>query len=233
MQYGHSPRHENLPAASYRIACQVDGAGVFSFCMCPGGLIVPASTAPGEIVVNGMSLSRRDSPFANSGFVTEVKINQLIKLGYEGTFAGVNFQRDVEQNVFKYGDGSQKAPAQRVTDFLDKKVSNSLNDSSYIPGLISAPVHEILPPFVSNRLDLALRQFSKKMRSYVSEEVNIVATESRTSSPIRIPRHSETLMHEDLRGLFPCGEGAGYAGGILSAAMDGIRVAKAVSVYLS
>lgn len=232
MQYGQKKRHQNLPAASYRIACQVDGAGVFSFCMCPGGLIVPAATAPGEIVVNGMSLSRRDSPFANSGFVTEVKIDHLKKLGYEGVFAGMHFQRDVEQKVFSFGDGSQKAPAQRVTDFLDKKLSSSLNESSYIPGLISAPLHEVLPSFVSKRLDLGLRQFAKKMNAYVSDEVNIVATESRTSSPIRVPRHKETLMHEDMEALFPCGEGAGYAGGILSAAMDGVRVAKAVLSYL-
>ena len=232
MQYGQKQRHQNLPAASYRIACQVDGAGVFSFCMCPGGLIVPASTAPGEIVVNGMSLSRRDSPFANSGFVTEVKIDHLKRLGYDGVFAGMRFQRDVEQKVFSYGDGSQKAPAQRVTDFLDKKISSTLNETSYIPGLISSPLQDILPSFVSKRLDLGFRQFAKKMKAYVSNEVNIVATESRTSSPIRVPRHKETLMHEDMEALFPCGEGAGYAGGILSAAMDGVRVAKAVSNYL-
>ena len=233
MQYGQKQRHQNLPAASYRVACQVDGAGVFSFCMCPGGLIVPAATAPGEIVVNGMSLSRRDSPFANSGFVTEVKIEHLKKLGYDGVFAGMHFQRDVEQNVFSYGDGSQKAPAQRVTDFLDKKTSSTLNESSYIPGLISSPLQDVLPSFVSKRLDLGLRQFGKKMKAYVSNEVNIVATESRTSSPIRVPRHKETLMHEDMEALFPCGEGVGYAGGILSAAMDGVRVAQAVSNYVN
>jgi len=233
MQYGQNPRHENLPAASYRIACQVKGAGVFSFCMCPGGLIVPAATAPGEIVVNGMSLSRRDSPFANSGFVTEVRIDQLSKLGYSGVFAGMDFQRDVEQKVFAFGDGSQKAPAQRVTDFLKGKLSTNLNDSSYIPGLVTAPLYELLPEFVTERLDLGLRQFSKRMKAYVSEEVNIVATESRTSSPIRIPRNERSLMHDDLEALFPCGEGAGYAGGILSAAMDGVRVAKAVKAYFS
>lgn len=229
MQYRQNPRHQNLPAAPYRIACQVEDEGVFSFCMCPGGLIVPAATQPGEIVVNGMSLSRRDSPYANSGFVTGVSIAELEKHGYSGVFAGLEFQQSVEQKVFQAGDGSQKAPAQRALDFVRGKVSDHLNDSSYIPGLYSADLNAILPEFIAKRLKVGLLHFSQRMKNYLIAEANLVATESRTSSPVRIPRDDQSLMHPDVDLLFPCGEGAGYAGGILSAAMDGVRVARAVA----
>jgi len=232
VQYGQKERHQNLPAASYRLACQIENQGVFSFCMCPGGLVVPAATSPGEIVVNGMSLSRRDSPFANSGFVTSVSIAELNSLGYEGVFAGLDFQAKVEQDVFKVGNGSQKAPAQNALDFTQSKDSKVLSETSYIPGIFPAALHEILPDFIVQRLQGGLAHFSKLMKNYLSEESNIIATESRTSSPIRIPRDAITLMHPDLNFLFPCGEGAGYAGGILSAAMDGIRVAQAVEQAL-
>lgn len=233
IQYNQAKREANLPASSYKLACQIEEKGVFSFCMCPGGLIVPAATAPGEIVVNGMSLSRRDSPFANSGFVTEISNEELLKEGFEGKFGNLEFQRYVEQKLFKYGDGSQRAPAQRVLDFVNGKLSESLNDSSYIPGLYSAPLHELLPSFVVKRLQEALKVFGRRMKGYLSNEANVVGVESRTSATIKIPREAETLMHPDLIGLYPCGEGAGYAGGILSACMDGQRVARAVAKHVN
>lgn len=232
VQYKQDPREENLPAASYKTVCQIDQTGVFSFCMCPGGLVVPAATAPGEIVVNGMSLSRRDSPFANSGFVTSIELEELQKYGYKGIFASMEFQQSVEQNMFQLGDGSQKAPAQRVDDFVKGQLSKDLFDTSYIPGLFSAPLHEQLPSFVASRLRKAISQIDKSMRGFLSHEANVIATESRTSSPIRIPRDPETKMHPQLKGLYPCGEGAGYAGGILSAAMDGQNVAVSVALGL-
>jgi len=231
-QYNQEPREDNLPAAAYRVATQVDDNGVFSFCMCPGGLIVPAATAPGELVVNGMSLSRRDSPFANSGFVTSISVEELAEQGYTGLYAALDFQKDVEQTLFNAGDGSQKAPAQRALDFVNGVVSPTLNDTSYIPGLWSAPMHELLPEFVYKRLRLGLIQIDKKMKGYLSNDANIVGTESRTSSPIRIPRDKDTYQHPDIEGLFPCGEGAGYAGGILSAAIDGRNVVRKVKERL-
>lgn len=229
LQYNQALREDNLPAASYKLVTQVDGRGVFSFCMCPGGLVVPAATAPGEIVVNGMSLSRRDSPYANSGFVTAVELDDLAHAGYTGVFAALDFQRHVEQRMWSYGDGSQRAPAQRVTDFVAGKVSDSLNETSYIPGLVPAPLHELLPAFIYQRLRQGLLDFAKKMPGYYTDQANIIGVESRTSAPIRIPRDRESYQHADVQGLFPCGEGAGYAGGILSACMDGQNVARAVS----
>ncbi|MFK7949461.1 MAG: NAD(P)/FAD-dependent oxidoreductase [Saprospiraceae bacterium] len=232
IQYRQQQREDNLPASSYSLVCQVKDRGVFSFCMCPGGLVVPASTAPGEIVVNGMSLSRRDSAFANSGMVTAVELKDIPEFHKFGVFAAMEFQKSVEQTMFKSGDGSQKAPSQRMTDFVKNKLSNSLNDTSYIPGLHSTKVSELLPKFISRRLQDGMRTFGKKMKGYYTETANIIGTESRTSSPVRVPRNKQTYMHEDVLGLFPCGEGAGYAGGILSAAMDGQNVAKAVGKLL-
>ncbi len=232
VQYKKRDRGDLLPAASYSLVCQVNGRGVFSFCMCPGGLVVPASTAPGEIVVNGMSMSRRDSPFANSGTVVAIELEDL--KGYEkhGVFAGLEFQKQVEQKMFGAGDGSQKAPSQRLTDFVNRKISSSLPPTSYIPGLLSAPMHDLLPPTVYHRLQNGVTQFGKMMKGYMTAEANVIGTESRTSAPVRIPRNAETLMHEDVPGLFPSGEGAGYAGGIISAAMDGQNVAKAVAKWI-
>ena len=232
IQYHHSPREETLPASSYRLACQVVGRGVFSFCMCPGGLVVPAATAPGEIVVNGMSLSRRDSPYANSGTVVAVELEDLHPFEQYDIFAGMEFQKQVERAMFDYGDGSQKAPAQRMTDFVNRKISSTLPEASYIPGLYPAPLHELLPRGIYNRLRVGMKAFGKQMKGYFTEEANVIGTESRTSSPLRIPRNKETYMHEDIFGLFPCGEGAGYAGGIISAAMDGQNVARAVARFL-
>jgi len=232
IQYRQPERDPNLPASSYRLACQVNGRGVFSFCMCPGGLVVPAATAPGEIVVNGMSLSRRDSPFANSGTVVAVELEDLADFQQHGVFAGLEFQRHVEQTMFAAGDGSQRAPAQRLPDFVAGRLSPDLHDTSYIPGLLSATLHDLLPAGISERLRQGVQQFGKMMRGYYTADANVIGTESRTSSPVRIPRSPNTLMHEDAVGLFPCGEGAGYAGGIISAAMDGQQVARAVARFL-
>jgi uncharacterized protein len=231
IQYRQSPRDENLPASSYRLACQVGARGVFSFCMCPGGLVVPAATSPGEIVVNGMSMSRRDSAFANSGVVTSIELEDLEVFRRHGVFAGLEFQKQVEQAMFNFGNGSQKAPAQCLPDFIAGKVSFDLPPSSYIPGLYPAPVHELLPAEIYRRLREGLLQFGKMMKGYLTDEANVIGTESRTSSPVRIPRDRETYMHEDVEGLFPSGEGAGYAGGIISAAMDGQNVARAVAKF--
>ena len=233
IQYGKGGRGEFLPAASYKLTAQVNNRGVYSFCMCPGGLIVPASTSPGELVVNGMSLSRRDSAYANSGVVTEISIAWLEKQGYSGFDAGVRFQREIEQKVFNSGDGTQKAPAQRLTDLLKNKISDSLPSSSYIPGVYSANLNDLLPKSIMADLRNGIKIFGQKMKGYYTEEAIAVAVESRTSCPIRIPRDSDTLMSPQLEAFFPCGEGAGYAGGILSAALDGQRVARAVNKYVT
>jgi uncharacterized FAD-dependent dehydrogenase len=231
-QYGVAPRGPYLPAASYALNAQAGNRGVFSFCMCPGGLIVPAATSPGEIVVNGMSLSRRDSPYANSGVVTAIELDDLKEYLHAGDLMGVAFQREVEQRMFAAGNGSQAAPAQRLTDFIRKQVSAEIPTGSYIPGFFSAPLHELLPSWVYERLVYGLKGFDHKMPGYIDHEALVVATESRTSSPVRIPRHSANGMHIEVEGLFPCGEGAGYAGGILSAAMDGQFIASAVKNHI-
>ena len=233
VQYKKAERGALLPAASYSLVCQVQERGVFSFCMCPGGLVVPAATAPNEIVVNGMSLSRRDSEFANSGTVVAIELEDLKDYKKHGVFATMAFQQEVEQTMFQAGDGSQRAPAQRLTDFVKKRLSTDLPMTSYIPGLFSAPLHELLPPSVYQRLQGGVEQFGRMMRGYLTENANVIGVESRTSSPVRIPRDAETLMHPNVQNLFPCGEGAGYAGGIISAAMDGQNVARAVAKYLN
>ena len=230
IQYGQEQREENLPASSYKLVTQVGDRGVFSFCMCPGGLVVPAATSPGEIVVNGMSLSRRDSPYANSGTVVAVELEDLAPFAKEGVFAGLAFQQAVEQAMFRSGDGqSQRAPAQRLTDFVARKVSKDLPDTSYIPGLHPAPLHDLLPEAIYTKLRQGVQDFGRKMRGYYTAEANVIGTESRTSSPVRIPRDRTTYQHPQAASLFPCGEGAGFAGGILSAAMDGQNVARAVA----
>ena len=231
-QYRQTKRSEHLPAASYSLVCQIADRGVFSFCMCPGGLVVPAATAPGEIVVNGMSMSRRDSPFANSGVVTAIEASDLQDWARYGSLQMLNFQQEVEQKLWAAGDGSQRAPALRLTDFVEGRLSSSLNDTSYIPGLFAAPLYSLMPKFVVQRLQLGLKQFGKQMKGYYTAEANVIGTESRTSAPVRIPRDAHTLMHPQVSGLFPCGEGAGYAGGIISAALDGQNVAIAVARYL-
>jgi uncharacterized FAD-dependent dehydrogenase len=201
--------------------------------MCPGGLVVPAATAPGEIVVNGMSMSRRDSAYANSGIVVAVEPEDLKPFKREEIFAGLAFQSSIEKKMFDFGDGSQKAPAQRMTDFVKGTSSSDLSESSYIPGLISAPLHELLPSSIYFRLKMAMEDFDRKMPGFLTDEAHVIGTESRTSAPIRIPREKDTFMHPEIVGLFPTGEGAGYAGGILSAAMDGQNAARAVVEFLT
>jgi hypothetical protein len=232
IQYHSKIKNPYLPAASYNLACDVRGRGVYSFCMCPGGIIVPAATAPGEIVVNGMSLSKRDSPFANSGFVATVNEKDYDKYQKDYPFNGLKLQQEIEQHSFELANNTQSAPAQRVTDFANGKFSQSLPKSSYIPGLTSASLHSELPDFIVTGLKKALRIFDKKMRGYFSEEAIIVATESRTSSPLRVLRGKENFMNPEISGLFPAGEGAGYAGGIVSAAIDGENCADAAAKYL-
>jgi uncharacterized FAD-dependent dehydrogenase len=232
IQYHSKDKNPYLPAASYNLACDVNGRGVYSFCMCPGGIIVPAATAPGEIVVNGMSLSKRDSPFANSGFVAAVNERDYSKNEKNYPFNGLELQKEIEQYTFELANKTQCAPAQRVTDFIGGKLSQSLPRSSYIPGLTSAALHNELPDFIVKGLKKALYIFDKKMKGYLSEDAIIVATESRTSSPIRILRDKKSFMHTEISGLFPAGEGAGYAGGIVSAAIDGENCANAAVHYL-
>jgi uncharacterized FAD-dependent dehydrogenase len=201
--------------------------GVFSFCMCPGGFIVPAATAPGEVVVNGMSPSRRDSPFANSGIVAEVTLKDFMSDQGGGSLAGLRFQSAVEQRACAVAGGTQSAPAQRLVDFVEGRISETLLPTSYQPGLTSVDMREVLPAFIYEALRISFREFGKKMRGYYTNDAQVVGVESRTSSPVTIPRDRETLEHPQVKRLFPCGEGAGYAGGIVSAAMDGERCAEA------
>lgn len=226
IQYHSENRHKNLPASSYNLTCQIEEKGVYSFCMCPGGIIVPASTAPGELVLNGMSVSRRDSRFANSGMVVSVDESDWKKYSPEGKFAGLRFQQEIETKAFEAGGKTQSAPAQRITDFVNNRISSTLPETSYIPGIVSAPLHEILPVNITGRLQSALKIFGKKMYGYFTEEAQILAPETRTSTPVRISRNPATLQHTEISGLFPCGEGAGYAGGIVSAAIDGEKCAE-------
>ena len=220
-------RDELLPAASYSLVQQIKNRGVYSFCMCPGGFIVPAATGPEEVVVNGMSPSKRNSQFANSGMVVEINVNQdLQKYNHFGVLKGLEFQRDLEKTAYIAGGKTQVAPAQRLTDFVEGRLSNNLNKTSYQPGLNSVPLHSLLPNQIGGRLRTGFAEFGKKMKGFYTAEANVIGVESRTSSPIKIPR-KENLEHLQIKGLFPCGEGAGFAGGIVSAAMDGERCAEA------
>jgi hypothetical protein len=238
IQYHGVPREEYLPAAAYALVAQTQfeqkQRGVFSFCMCPGGFIVPAATAPGEIVVNGMSPSKRDSKFANSGMVVAIEKEDMQPFVSFGPLAGLQLQKSVEQLASRIAGGTQAAPAQRMVDFVNKKTSASLPETSYIPGLVSVRLHEALPEWMTNRMRQAFNMFGSKMKGYLTNEAQLVGVESRTSSPVRIPRDKETLEHVQVKRLFPCAEGAGYAGGIVSAAMDGERCAeKLVELYNS
>jgi uncharacterized protein len=236
IQYHCDNRGEYLPAASYSLVDQVklkkSQHGVFSFCMCPGGFIVPSATSPGEVVVNGMSPSRRDSRFANSGIVVSVELEHLKEFQQYKELAAMEFQAAVEQKAWAMGGKTQTAPAQRMVDFVEGKFSSTLPETSYQPGLESVQMREVLPDFIAESLRQGFRSFGKKMRGYLSNEAVIVGVESRTSSPVRIPRDPITLEHQQIAGLFPCGEGAGYAGGIVSAAMDGERVAEQIAVKM-
>ena len=231
IQYHCPARDEWLPPASYSLVHQVSGRGVFSFCMCPGVIIAPASTSPVEIVVNGWSPSKRNNPYANSGMVVQVELEDAAREMKKYSIADekdplllMKFQQLVEQKCFSAGGGRSVAPAQRLVDCCNGKLSASLPDCSYLPGLQSSPLNEILPGFIYQSLAKGFPAFGKKMRGYYTNDAVVVATESRTSSPVRIPRNAETLTHPQLNNFYPCGEGAGYAGGIVSAAMDGERV---------
>ncbi|MXV51908.1 FAD-dependent oxidoreductase [Pedobacter sp. HMF7647] len=225
-QYHCDVRDEYLPPSYYSLVEQVDQRGVFSFCMCPGGIIAPCSTDFDEIVVNGWSPSKRNNPFANSGTVVQINLED-VEGSTNDPLSLLNFQAAIEKTAFAQGGGDLRAPAQRMVDFVSNKVSADLPVNSYLPGLKSADLKEVLPPFIHDRLRKALPVFGKKMKGYFTNEAVLVGVESRTSSPVRIPRDRETYQHPQIKGLYPCGEGAGYAGGIVSAAIDGMNCADA------
>jgi uncharacterized FAD-dependent dehydrogenase len=225
-QYHCSDRGPYLPPSYYSLVEQVDNRGVFSFCMCPGGIIAPCSTDQNEIVVNGWSPSKRNNPFANSGTVVQINLED-VPGSMDDPFKMLKFQSEIEKLAFSAGGGHLVAPAQRMVDFVNSRISADLPRNSYIPGTRSADLASVLPEFVYKRLQKALPVFGKKMNGYYTNEAILVGVESRTSSPLRIPRDKETLQHPQLTGLFPCGEGAGYAGGIVSAAIDGMNCADA------
>jgi len=230
MQYKCSKRPEYLPPATYWLTNQTkDNRGVYSFCMCPGGLIIPSSTKDDELVLNGMSTSRRNSPFANSGIVAQVNEKELDLYNIYYPFNGVVLQEEIERKAFGLGGGKQMAPAQRAIDFVDGKVSASLPKSSYVPGINSVDLSEIFPSFITDSLKESLKVFGKKKKSFLSQEALLLAPETRTSSPIKIPRNDNTFENDQIKGLYPCGEGAGYAGGIVSAALDGEACATKVA----
>ena len=234
-QYHCVARGAFLPPAAYSLVQQVNGRGVFSFCMCPGGIIAPAATSAGRLVVNGWSPSKRDNPYANSGMVVQVEQGDVITskmAGNDNRLAMLRFQQQVEEKAFAAGGGKFVAPAQRMVDFSNKKLSVDLPVCSYQPGIKPAPLNEVLPDFIYAALAKGFVAFGKKMKGYYTNDAVVVATESRTSSPVRIPRDPATLTHPQLHNLYPCAEGAGYAGGIVSAAMDGERVALQLAAVL-
>ncbi len=226
-QYHCKVRDPYLPPASYSLVQQVEGLGVYSFCMCPGGIIAPCATEQEEVVTNGWSPSKRNNPFANSGIVVTAPTGT-----HQDPLSGMLFQQRVEHAAWVAGGKRQTAPAQRMVDFIEGRLSTDLPACSYLPGIASYSIHELLPHEIANRLRIGLKAFGQKMRGYLTNEAVVVAVESRTSSPVRIPRNPNTLEHVEIQGLYPCGEGAGYAGGIVSAAMDGQRVADQVVLQL-
>jgi uncharacterized FAD-dependent dehydrogenase len=232
IQYHCDTRSEFLPPASYSLVDQQAGRGVFSFCMCPGGIIAPAATAPGEIVVNGWSPSKRNNQYANSGMVVSVGPEDFKPWEDRGALAGLYFQKEVEQNCYNTNH-SLKAPAQRMIDFVEGKKSMGTIETSYLPGVMSTELDTCLPPEIVSRIRGAMKNFARKMPKYYTNEAVLVAPESRTSSPVRIPRNTDNLQHIHIEGLYPTGEGAGYAGGIVSAAIDGERVADAIQTFLT
>jgi len=226
IQYKCKTRGPFLPPASYSVVKQVGGRGVYSFCMCPGGIIAPCATSPGEVVTNGWSPSKRESPTSNSGIVVELKVEDFAKYEKYGPLAGVQFQKEIEQSAWELAGKTQKVPAQRLVDYANNILSTDIPKTSYIPGTTSAMINTIFPEFITKNLQEGLRQIGKQMKGYFTNEAVVHAPESRTSSPVRIPRDSVTLEHSQIKGLYPCGEGAGYAGGIISAAIDGEKCAK-------
>lgn len=229
IQYHGQDQNENLPPAAYSLVTQVNGVGVYSFCMCPGGIIAPCATAPGEVVSNGWSPSKRNNPFANSGVVVTITPEWLASQGYNGPLGGLKFQQELEVDCWKAGGETQRVPAQRITDFVARRKSLNLPRCSYIPGINSVNLREVLPEFVGDALAKAFKDFDQKMKGYLTDQAVVVAPESRSSSPVRIPRNFDTREHPDVKGLYPCGEGAGYAGGIVSAAIDGQQIAAVIA----
>ncbi|MGL4806837.1 MAG: NAD(P)/FAD-dependent oxidoreductase, partial [Bacteroidales bacterium] len=229
IQY-HNPRGRGdyLPAAEYSFVTQVQGRGVYSFCMCPGGVIVPAASGPEQVVVNGMSSSSRGSRWANSGMVVEIRPEDLPNNEDNSVLSIMNFQEELERNCWLNAGMKQSAPAQRMEDFIKKRVSGSTPETSYAPGVISSPLHFWMPEFVTSRLSEGFKHFGRVSRGFLTNEALMIGVESRTSAPVRIPRDRETLEHVVIKDLYPCGEGAGYAGGIVSAAIDGERCAESL-----
>jgi uncharacterized FAD-dependent dehydrogenase len=237
IQYSCDYRGELLPPAPYSIVKQVNGRGMYSFCMCPGGVIAPCATSPGEVVTNGWSPSKRDQSTANSGIVIELKLEDFKPFAKYGALAGMEFQKAIEQKSWDLAGNTQKVPAQRMIDFTQNKVSNSIPKTSYVPGTTSVEMGLVFPSFLTQILREGFSEFGKSMRGYLTNEAILHAPESRTSSPVRIPRNSETLEHLQIKGLYPCGEGAGYAGGIISAAIDGekcaLKIAETLKLFRS
>jgi uncharacterized protein len=229
IQYHCKVRSEFLPAAAYSLVNQANDRGVYSFCMCPGGFIVPSATESGQVVVNGMSPSSRNSKYANSGIVVEIRNEDTLDYKEFGPLAGMMYQENLEKMAFQNGGHGQVAPAQRLHDFVNKKISGTLPKTSYHPGINSSPMHFWLPENIGSRLRIGFKQFGKKMHGYLTNEAVILGVESRSSSPVRIPRDKEKLHHTQITNLYPVGEGAGYAGGIVSSAMDGENSAEIIS----
>lgn len=232
IQYSCDFRGDYLPPAPYSIVKQVNGRGMYSFCMCPGGVIAPCATSPGEVVTNGWSPSKRDQATANSGIVVELKLEDFKPFQKFGPLAGMEFQKTIEQKAWHLAGKTQKVPAQRMIDFTQHKVSSAIPKTSYVPGTTSVELGEVFPNFLSQIMREGFTEFGKSMRGYFTNEAILHAPESRTSSPVRIPRNPETLEHLQIKGLYPCGEGAGYAGGIVSAAIDGEKCAQKIKESL-
>lgn len=233
IQY-HSPKGRGkwLPAAEYSMLTRVDDRAVYSFCMCPGGVIIPAASEPGQLVVNGMSPSNRGTRWANSGMVVEMLPEDLPQYDSYGPMKMIRFQEDIEKEFFKAAGCTQQAPAQRMTDFVASRPSETLPPSSYAPGLVPGRIDKLLPPFISQRLQKGLAEFGRKARGFLTPDAVLIGDETRTSSPVRVPRDTETRTHISLKGLYPTGEGAGYAGGIVSAAIDGINTARTIAAQM-
>ena len=232
IQYSCDYRGEHLPPSPYSIVKQVGGRGMYSFCMCPGGVIAPCATSPGEVVTNGWSPSKRDQATANSGIVVELKLEDFKPFAKFGALAGMEFQKSIEQKAWHLAGQTQKVPAQKMVDFTQNKVSSNIPKTSYVPGTTSVEIGEVFPGFLSQILREGFVEFGKSMRGFLTNEAILHAPESRTSSPVRIPRDAETLEHLQIKGLYPCGEGAGYAGGIISAAIDGEKCALKIGELL-
>lgn len=230
IQYHCESRGDFLPPAPYSVVKQVQGRGVYSFCMCPGGVIAPCATSPGEVVTNGWSPSKRDQPTSNSGIVVELKLDDFAQFKNKGPLAGLEFQKRIEQKSWLMAGKTQRVPAQRLVDFTNGKLSHKIPKTSYIPGTTSVELEQVLPEFIYKILQQGFDQFGKTMNGYLTNEAVVHAPESRTSSPVRIPRDKITLEHIQIKGLYPCGEGAGYAGGIISAAIDGEKCAEQLAL---